>query len=86
MTFEQLTLTGSAINLTDTVFTSKCLGAVITVNSGSVRWRCDGTTPDASTGHLATLGTTINLESFDEVNKFMAIGTAELAISYTVKD
>jgi hypothetical protein len=53
--------------------------ALITVESASIRWTCDGTTPvyhataTSATGHSANVDDVITLEGYDAIRLFKAI-------------
>jgi hypothetical protein len=44
--------------------------ALVTVETNSIRWTVDGTTPSTTVGHLAAAGDVIDLEGFDAIRKF----------------
>lgn len=74
-----------AVTSTDNRFPAR--GAIITVESNSVRVRTDGGNPatGGGAGHLFSAGDVIMLEGNSEIQKFRAIGdsgTASLRVTY----
>lgn len=86
---ETLTVAGTAVPLTATVYTSLHRHAFITVETAPIRFTVEGTTPTAALGHLANPGDIITLKNQDQIRKFQATrltGTsATLMVSYGVK-
>lgn len=73
MGYESLTIAGTAVPLTAAAY-GDCPNALCTVETASIRWTVDGTTPVAGgPGHLATAGEVIELHSIGEVRGFRAI-------------
>jgi len=50
-------------------------GAILSVETAPIRYWTDGTTPTATTGHLAEVGDVVELHSRGEVRNFSAIRT-----------
>lgn len=61
--------------------------ATITVESAQMRWTKDGTAPTTTVGHLANVGTVIQLDNGNDLSKFRAIRTgstsADLHVTYS---
>lgn len=72
--FESVTVTATSGGLTSGTY-GTATRAVLTVEDASIRVRSDGTSPTASEGHLVEPGSTIVLESADELSNFEAIRT-----------
>lgn len=58
--FETITVEDTALGLTASNAAS-AKGALITIEDAGIRYRLDGTAPDANTGHPVAAGGTINL-------------------------
>lgn len=80
--FEKITVSSTAVGIAATKVSrpSTTAGqertaefALITVETDSVRYRTDGTNPDATTGHLLTAGDVLQLDNFDDIRRFKAI-------------
>lgn len=80
--FETLTVSNSVKTLTAATYVSKpttaaptrsAQFATISVESNPLRYRLDGTDPDASTGHLLAAGDVLFLSSYDDIANFKAI-------------
>lgn len=80
--FETLPVSNTAVSLTEATYTSKpttaaptrsATFATITVESNSMRYRLDGTAPDASTGHRLDAGDVLYLSSYDDIKNFKII-------------
>lgn len=71
--FEQLAITGSATALASVPANAN--KAVMTVENATLRYRDDGTNPDANTGLRAFIGATIILNNRDAILNFRAIRT-----------
>lgn len=98
--FEKLTIPGSSTPLTSTVYNKADVlsgaqsgqvvrkiakFATITVETDQIRYRLDGTDPDATTGHLLNVGDALYLNSEDDIRKFRAIrvtNSATIQVSY----
>ena len=84
---QTLTVSSTAVSLT---VPARANAALITVESNSIRWWDDGSTPTASAGHLATAGTQVmyfDTGDRDLIVNFKAIrvtSDATLQISYYV--
>ena len=88
--FETVTVAGTAIGGTAGTYVPATYGpacrAFMTVETASLRWRCDGTAPTATVGHLAVAGDSIEIEGIANVANFKAIkvtDNATLQISYS---
>lgn len=88
--FETVTVAGTAIGGTSATYAPATYGpacrAFITVETASIRWRCDGTAPTASVGHLAVAGDSIEIEGIANVANFKAIrvtDSAAMQITYS---
>jgi hypothetical protein len=89
-----LTVTNSVKTLTATVYISRpttaaptrsAIFATISVESNSIRYTLDGTTPTTSVGHRLDAGDVLFLSSFDDIKNFQAIrisADAELQVTY----
>lgn len=79
----QKTITGVAPNVDRLVGAQR---AVITTEDQSMRYTYDGTAPTTTVGHLATAGTIITLNGYDNIANFKAIRTggssAEINVTY----
>lgn len=79
--FESITVSTTAIGITSTLVhqqsasapTRDARFAVITVESQPLRYRIDGTNPDASTGHLLAAGDVLTLDNFDDIRRLRMI-------------
>lgn len=77
--FEKLTVAAtsvpiSAATLAPTGKPERVL-CVLTLETGQVRYRVDGTDPDASTGHVMDIGGTLTVSSKYNLTRFRAIRT-----------
>lgn len=70
---KQAALTVSNVAVGLTVPSGSPNRAVVTVESNSIRFWVDGSTPTSANGHLAEAGDVITLEGAEEVNDFRAI-------------
>lgn len=80
LSFEQLTVTGTAGGFTASVINAgnghtQADVASCTVSTASVRYRVDGTAPTATVGNVANAGDVIPLQGNDVLNNFRAIRT-----------
>lgn len=75
-----LTVSNVAVGLTVPAVTPKPTWAFVTVESNSIRFWVDGSTPTTTEGHLAEAGDTIRLEGVDEIRKFLAIRVSADAV------
>lgn len=77
--FETVTVAGTAIGLTNSATylasTPKPKKVCITVETAQLRYRIDGTDPDASTGHVLVPTQSLVLEGYSQLNNFKAIRT-----------
>lgn len=82
---ERITVADSVIRLTFSNFTSPPLAktALITVETASIRWLSNGTSPTSTTGNIAYPGDVIRLENPSELWEFRAIRTG--ATSATIQ-
>lgn len=80
--FETLAVSNTAVSLTAATYVSKpttaaptrsATFATISIESNSMRYRTDGTAPDASTGHRVDAGDVIYLSSYDDIVNFKII-------------
>ena len=84
---QTLAVSSTAVSLT---VPARANAALITVESNSIRWWDDGSTPTSTTGHLATSGTQVmyfDTGDRDLIVNFKAIrvtSDATLQISYYV--
>lgn len=82
--FEKLTVGGTATGLTAATYANK-QGCFITVEDASIRYRFDGTDPDASNGHLVAPGGFIELihpTALSRLSFISLAGNATLQVSY----
>jgi len=62
--------------------------AVITLETDQVRWRCDGTAPTASEGHLMEVGSALSFmsngyqQTLNKIKFIRVTGDAALKITY----
>lgn len=86
---ETLSVAGTAVPLTATIYNGNHRHVVITVEGVPIRFTVDGTTPTATLGHLAYPDDILQLKNQDQIRKFKAItpsgATATLMVSYGVK-
>ena len=84
--FEVLTITtGVATAFTTSVYDNQCMRALLTLESGSCRYRYDGTAPTTTVGHLVNSGDVIGVLSYKNMSAFKIIsvsGTATAMITY----
>ena len=85
--FESITVADSAIGFTAATH-DHANEAFVTVESGAVRFRADGTDPTAAIGHVLEVGDTLRLESQNDLQKVRFIRrdgvSATLRVSYLV--
>ena len=92
---ETLTVSSTAKVLTSTKYVTTSAtepnkvarGAIITVLADAIRYFCDGSVPDANTGHKVAAGDTIVLSNFDDIRNFQAIRVttdATITVSYVL--
>ncbi len=88
-TFEQISVTSGAV----VTFTAAKIGALnpqpqaaaCSLETGSIRWTTDGTTPTSTVGHLMQVGEQILILGNGDINNFKAIAvstTGVLSCSY----
>lgn len=70
--YESIAVSTAAVGITDSVRSGRDR-ALITVETDQIRFRSDGTAPTASEGHLVDAGSSIILESAEELVNFKAI-------------
>jgi hypothetical protein len=83
-TFEQLSITSGAV----VTFTAAKIGppnpyaqaAACSLETGSIRWTTDGTTPSSSVGHLMSAATEILILGEGDVANFKAIATSTTGV------
>lgn len=95
--FEQLTVTTAVKALTASKYKQRGSEAVRDMGNarwamitcdGVIRWRFDGTDPDATTGHMLGDGDTLILSSYSQIEKFRAyrdtgeVADAKISVSY----
>lgn len=78
-------LTAASYTFRDTSGTSRnrpkfAQHALLTVETFPLRFTTDGTAPDATTGHLAPVGSSIALEGYDAIKGFKGIGVGGTAV------
>lgn len=82
LNYETITVAGTAIGITaGTMIANSENYGVLTVETATIRFTTDGTTPTASVGHLAPAGSKITLDTAKEVNAFRAIRTTGTSAS-----
>ena len=88
--YEAITVSNTAIGFTTATYAPDTYGvahkAFITVETDSIRWTCDGTTPTSAVGHLAAAGDIIEIEGIANVAAFKAIRVttdASIKVSYS---
>lgn len=72
--YESVTVADSAIGLTSSTYDDS-VKAEMTLETGQIRIRKDGTAPTSSEGHLVEVGDTIVLNSAADLATFKAIRT-----------
>ena len=76
LNFEAVTVAGTAIGITaSTMIANSENYAVLTLETATIRFTTDGTTPTSTVGHLVDPGDVIELDTASEVNAFRAIRT-----------
>ena len=70
---EMLTVSTTAVSLTESKYSTKTIQAQITVEDGPLRYRTDGLPPTASVGHRADDGSTILLIGYTEISNFQVV-------------
>ena len=70
--YESMTVSTTAVGITDSVRSGRDR-ALITVETDEVRFRTDGGAPTSSEGHIAAAGSSIVLDSAEELVNFLAI-------------
>lgn len=58
--------------------------ATITVETAQMRWTKDGTAPTTTLGHIANVGTVIQLDNPGDISRFLAIRTGSTSASLEV--
>jgi len=87
--YESITVSTSAVGLTGSKYAPSGEEAAkrvfITVESGSIRYRYDGTDPTSSEGHLITEGGYLTITGKSNIEKFKAIraGTSDAVLRVT---
>ena len=73
--FETITVEDTPIGLTAAILNAspKPKKVFITVETAQIRYRMDGTDPEAAVGHIANPMDSIILEGYSQINNFMAI-------------
>ncbi len=75
--YESITVSSTAIGFTDSKLkpeSSRYPGRTLcTVESNSIRFRYDGTSPTDAEGHLVASGSTITIEGWESLMKFRMI-------------
>lgn len=81
--YESLTVSTTAVGIADSVRDGRDR-ALITVETDEVRFRTDGGAPTSSEGHVAAAGSSIVLDSAEELVNFQAIRvTADATLKVT---
>ena len=76
--YEAIAVSTSAIGFTATLIRERSVvGAFITLETGQVRFRMDGTDPSSTTGHLLEIGQSLTLKSRAAVEKIKFIKTGD---------
>jgi hypothetical protein len=82
--FETLTVADSSVGMTaSTMLIGQANYAFITVETGPIRFRIDGTAPTSSVGHPAAVGDTIELWD-GEIAAFRAIRSTGTSASLSI--
>lgn len=88
--FEELSVAASAVPLTAATLavTGKQKGVRVfcTIAGADIRYRLDGTAPDASTGHIVYDQGTLEVEGIENLQNLQMIavsGTAKVSVSYS---
>jgi uncharacterized Zn ribbon protein len=88
--FETITVGAAAVGLTEAAYTDSegriAKKALMTVETASLRWRCDAD-PTDSVGHLLQPGDSLILNSSSNIKSFKAIRTgnnAKISVSYSL--
>ena len=80
LNYETITVADTAIGITaSTMIANSENYGVLTVETATIRFTTDGTTPTATVGHLASPGDVIELDTASEVNAlrmFRTTGTS----------
>jgi len=91
--YATLTVSNTAKGLADatpaiTAVTPTVKRAVITLETDQVRWRCDGTAPTSSEGHLMEVGSALSFmsngyqQTLNKIKFIRVTGDAALKITY----
>jgi len=91
--FETITVSSTAIGFTATKIKPTtgdfkgmtAVEAFFTVETAQIRFRCDGTDPTSSVGHLLSSGDSVTIRGKNNVNNFKAIrvsSDATIQVSY----
>ena len=82
---EAITVASNAIGFTAATIISTevepAKKAVVTLETAQIRFRVDGTNPEATVGHLLGVGDTLILEGEDEIRLFRGIRTSATSAS-----
>ena len=82
LNYETITVADTAIGITaSTMIANSENYAVLTVETATIRFTTDGTTPTSTVGHLAQPGSKITLDTAAELNAFRAIRTTGTSAS-----
>lgn len=86
--FETVTVAATAIGITSSVHSPStgkaAVRAFLSLESGQVRYRYDGTDPTSAVGHLLQAGDAIELEGDTNIRNFRAIRTGAVSGSLSV--
>ena len=94
-TFEKLTVSSTAVGLTSTKYDQRSTTnqpniqaefALVSVETDALRYRTDGTDPDATTGHKLEAGDELLLSGANDIQRFRAIRVttdATIQVSYS---
>ena len=81
--YESIVVGDTAVGITSTLITPasqrKNDACWISIEGGPIRFRCDGTDPTATEGHLVDAGETIDVDGHDNLVRFRAIRTSAYA-------
>jgi hypothetical protein len=83
--FQKLTISTSAVGFTKPAVTPTVRAVTVTVETNNIRYRIDGSDPDATTGHLLYDGDVLDITNVNSINSFKAIAVgsdATIHITY----
>lgn len=86
--FETITVAGTAVGFTAATLSpgagEGAETALLTLESGQIRWRADGTAPTATVGHVMDPGDVLTLSGGQTLQLFRAIRTGGVSGSLSV--